>query len=125
MREIFLNLLGINEQWSKKIIIEPKLVISFHNLSIDGLTLLNNMLCAINLIIDNKQIQIKRTLPTNFLKREFDTQTLFLISDEINCKSSKKVFSCPHPNKIIKDSTLKSEGWKAMITLQKALEEVN
>ena len=125
MRKIFLNLLGINEQWLKKVVIEPKLIISFHNLSNDGMILLRNMLSSIGLVIDNKEVQIKESLPSNFFQNKIESQTIFLISDVKNVSSSKKVFLCSHPNEIINDSTLKSESWKVMVNLQKALNEVN
>ena len=121
MKEIYLNLLGINEKWSQKIIVEPRLVISFDNLSADGLVLLKNMLFTIDLTIDNEEVQIKETLPANFMQNNHESQTVFLISNLLDVTNTKKIFSCPHPNKIIEDSSLKSEVWKIIIELKKAL----
>ena len=121
MKEIYLNLLGINEKWSQKIIVEPRLVILFDNLSADGLVLLKNMLFTIDLTIDNEEVQIKEILPANFMQNNYESQTVFLISNLLDVTNTKKIFSCPHPNKIIEDSSLKSEVWKIIIELKKAL----
>ena len=125
MKEIYLNLLGINEKWSQKIIVEPRLIIPFDNLSADGLVLLKNMLSTIDLIIDNEEVQIKEFLSANFMQNNYEFQTIFLISDLLDFTNTKKIFSCPHPNKIIEDSSLKPEAWKIIIELQKALIKAN
>ena len=125
MKEIYLNLLGINEKWSQKVIIKPRLIISFDNLSADGLILLKNMLSTIDLTIDNEEVQIKEILPANLLQNNFESQTVFLISDLLKVTSTRKIFFCPHPNTIIQDSSLKSEVWRTIIELQKALSNVD
>ena len=125
MKEIYLNLLGINELWSQKKIIEPRVMVSFDNLTNEGLVLLKNMLSTIVLTIDNEQVQLKGSLPSNFLQNNVKSQTIFLISDLSGVTNSKKIFSCPHPNKLIQDNALKSESWKTMVAMNKALNEIN
>ena len=71
MKEIYLNLLGINELWSQKKIIEPRVIVSFDNLTNEGLVLLKNMLSTIGLTIDNEQVQLKGSLPSNFLQNKW------------------------------------------------------
>ena len=57
-KELTLSLLGIKELWIEKKNYNPKLIISFDNLSNEGLILLKNMLFSISIFVDKDQNKV-------------------------------------------------------------------
>ncbi len=125
IREITLNLLGIKEIWFEKKTVEPKLLVCFENLSKEGLILLNNILFSINITIDKEQIQLIEKFYQDNSYNNPKFKTLFLTSSSLDLGTSKKIFFCPHPDEVLKNSMLKIQVWEVMVALQKTLNQTD
>ncbi|OUT99003.1 MAG: hypothetical protein CBC01_02170 [Betaproteobacteria bacterium TMED41] len=122
-KELTLSLLGIKELWFEKKNYNPKLIISFDNLSNEGLILLKNMLFSISIFVDKDQIK----LIDNFSEENFfnysKSKIFVLTNKNLDSNNDVSFFICPHPSQILADSSLKAKAWIILISMKRAFNE--